>query len=381
MKKPCILYLDTIPGDRIQAAKFVGVQRYAAARTWEAYAVRREESRIGDLPALLASRRPQGCVVQCHIGSSPLPPSIFGFVPVAYLDVGPAFESPGAARVVADDCAVARIAMHELAAARPAAFAFVGWRNRQPWCVFREEVFRDEAGKSGLPSFVFDGILRRGYGECSRAAHLAEWLSELPRHTAVFAANDVVAGEVFTAAAAAKLGIPRDITVVGADGSPDLPKSEGPALTTVRIDHERSGWRAAKAAAEGSKGIVTYGPLMVVRRKSTGGRGRHEPFVSQAVEIIRRSACDGLTPESLVTRFRCSRRLFEMRFREATGHSVLDEIHHVRLEKACLMLAHGDAPVAAVADMCGFGSYDALHALFRLAFGKTPSAYRALHRS
>ena len=60
MKKPCILYLDTIPGDRIQAAKFVGVHRYAAAREWEAVAVWREESRPEDLPALFFAHRPQG---------------------------------------------------------------------------------------------------------------------------------------------------------------------------------------------------------------------------------------------------------------------------------------------------------------------------------
>ena len=381
MKKPCILYLDTIPGDRIQAAKFVGVQRYAAAREWEAVAVWRDESRPEDLPALFAARRPQGCVVQCHVGLSPLPTSLFGAIPVAYLDAGPSLEVSGVARVTADDRAVARLAMHELASTRPAALSFVGWYNRQPWCDIREEVFHDEAGKAGLPTSVFSGKPSGALGTSRRAALLAAWLSTLPRRTAVFAANDVVASEVFAAAKVAHISVPRDIAVVGADDSPDVSGLGDSLLTTVRIDHERSGWYAARAAAEGATGTVTYGPLMVVRRKSTGGRGRHEPFVSQAVELIRRTACDGLTPQSLVSRFRCSRRLFEMRFREATGHSVLDEIQHVRLEKACLMLAHGNTPVAAVADMCGFGSYDALHALFHQAFGKTPSAYRALHRS
>ena len=380
MKKPCILYLDTIPGDRIQAAKFVGVQRYAAAREWDAVAVWRDESRPEDLLSLLESRRPQGCVVQCHAGLSPLPPSLFGSLPVAYLDAGPSLEVSGVARIIADDRAVARLAMHELASTRPAFFAFVGWYNRQPWCDIREEVFHDEAQKAELPASVFSGKPSGSHGTSPRAARLAAWLTTLPRRTAVFAANDVVGSEVFAAAKAAHISVPRDIVVVGADGSPDLSGSGDSPLTTVRIDHERSGWYAARAAAEGAAGAVTYGPLMVVRRKSTGGRGRHEPFVSQAVEIIRGKACDGLTPQSLVSQFRCSRRLFEMRFREATGHSVLDEIQHVRLEKACPMLAHGDTPVAAVADMCGFGSYDALHALFRQAFGKTPSQYRALHR-
>ena len=97
-------------------------------------------------------------------------------------------------------------------------------------------------------------------------------------------------------------------------------------------------------------------PLLAVRRRSTGVSARREKFVLEAVEMIRREACDGLTPMALAKRFRCSRTLFNLRFREATGHSVLDEIRHVRLEKALALLAGTDTPIGAVADFCGFGS-------------------------
>ncbi|MBP5542885.1 MAG: helix-turn-helix domain-containing protein [Kiritimatiellae bacterium] len=378
--KSCILYLDTIPGDRIQAVKFAGVQRYAAARGWEAVSVCREDSQSDALSALLALRRPRGCVVQCHLGASPIPPSCFGKIPAAYLDAGPDFKASRVARVVADDRAVARLAMQELASMRPAALAFVGWRNQQPWCDIREEVFREEAERAELAPIVFERDPVGGCATISRDMRLAAWIAELPRHTAVFAANDVVAHEVLVAARAAHLSIPYDIAVIGADGSPDSSEAGGAPLSTVRIDHERSGWRAARAAAEGACGVIPYGPLMISRRKSTGGFGRRVPFVHQALETIRRDASEGLTPEALIAQFPCSRRLFELRFREATGHSVLDEIRHVRLERACAMLSGGDAPVATVADMCGFGSYDSFHDLFRRQFGMAPSAYRALHR-
>ena len=45
------------------------------------------------------------------------------------------------------------------------------------------------------------------------------------------------------------------------------------------------------------------GPLMVVRRKSTSGRGRHEPRIAEAVAMIRREACEGLTVAALAARF------------------------------------------------------------------------------
>ncbi len=122
--------------------------------------------------------------------------------------------------------------------------------------------------------------------------------------------------------------------------------------------------------------VASIGPLMVLRRKSTSGRGRHEPRILKAVEMIRAEACDGLTAAKLAARFDCSRRLFNMRFREATGHSVLDEILHVRLEKAFTLLAKTDTPIGAIPDFCGFRSYWALDFLFRTRFGMSMREWR-----
>ena len=377
---PVILYLDVNPGQSVKAAKFAGIRRYAEARGWGACAVPSAESRPENLAALLAERKPAGCVVQCRAGASPLLPEAFGSVPVVYLDPAPDFAGGRAAGVVADDRAIARLAMRELRALRPAAFAFVGWHTPQPWSDIREAAFREEAAAAGLPGLVFPRLPQDRTSRGFRAPRLAAWLSALPRRSAVFAADDAVAADVSAACRAAGLSVPRDIAIIGVNdidgGADDAGASE---TSTVSVDHERGGYRAAAAVAEGSRGGVAFGPLMVVRRKSTGGRGRQEPFVLKALADIRAEACDGLAPKDLVPRFRCSRWLFEMRFREATGHSVLDEILHVRLERACAMLAGGAASVSAVAGMCGFGSYDAMHDLFRRQFGKTPSQFRALH--
>jgi transcriptional regulator GlxA family with amidase domain len=124
------------------------------------------------------------------------------------------------------------------------------------------------------------------------------------------------------------------------------------------------------------KAIATFGPLCVLRRESTRGRGRRDPRILEAAEMIRREASEGLTAAALAKRFGCSRRLFEIRFREAMGHSVLDEILHVRLEHAQALLAHGDMPVAAVADFCGFGSERQMRRIFLASTGMSPREWR-----
>jgi transcriptional regulator GlxA family with amidase domain len=78
----------------------------------------------------------------------------------------------------------------------------------------------------------------------------------------------------------------------------------------------------------------------------------------------------------LAKRFRCSRRLFNMRFREATGHSVLDEIQHVRLEKVFALLSGTDTAIGAIADFCGFGSDVELRHVFRSRTGKSLRQWR-----
>ena len=122
--------------------------------------------------------------------------------------------------------------------------------------------------------------------------------------------------------------------------------------------------------------VVTLGPLLVIRRESTRGRGRRDARIIEAAEMIRREASEGLTVATLAKRFSCSRRLFEIRFREAMGHSVLDEILHVRLEHAQALLASGDMPIAAVADFCGFGSERQMRRIFLGSTGMSPREWR-----
>ena len=119
---------------------------------------------------------------------------------------------------------------------------------------------------------------------------------------------------------------------------------------------------------DGNDSVIAIGPWLPVRRESTGGRGRREPHILEAVEIIRREACDGLTVAALAERLPGSRRLLDLRFREAMGHSVLDEIVQVRLERVFDLLRRPEMPIGAIADFSGFALHQ-LDKVFRARFG------------
>jgi LacI family transcriptional regulator len=98
------------------------------------------------------------------------------------------------------------------------------------------------------------------------------------------------------------------------------------------------------------------------------------------MEMIRREACDGLTVGELVTRFPGTRRLFEIRCREAAGHSVLDEIINVRMARAVDLLAHTEMRIEAIASFCGFNTELAFWKAFSKRTGVSPLDFRKSRR-
>lgn len=372
---PRVLYFGAVDGPR---PKLAGVRRYAALRGWEVFSVSTVDMPCEEIPAVLQRIRPDGCVVGCNGGGYFPRKSFFGDVPVVYLDL-PA-RTPGASScdiVSIDDDAVVRTAFQELESWHPESFGVVETPESRPWSRFRARAFRAAAGSRGLPCAVF--AARRGEAFDAYFARLRAWLLSRGRPCGIFAVNDETAAFVIRACHEAHLHIPRDVALVGADDTDIRDHAENP-LSSVRIDFVQAGFLAAKmleSAMAGRKADgVVVGPMMVVRRKSTGGRGRHVPCMAEAVAVIRREACDGLTARDLVARFPGTRRLFDMRFREATGHSVLDEILHVRLEKAFELLSSTDIPVGLVPDFCGFGCYRTLDRLFRTRLGISMSEWR-----
>jgi transcriptional regulator GlxA family with amidase domain len=87
-------------------------------------------------------------------------------------------------------------------------------------------------------------------------------------------------------------------------------------------------------------------------------------------------ACEGLTARAVIAEMGCSRRLAEMRFREVTGHSILDEITEIRLANARMMLRDPRKTVEMVAASCGYNSPVALRKAFLSHTGEKLAVWR-----
>ena len=251
---------------------------------------------------------------------------------------------------------------------------------------------RDERERGFADSLALNGKTCSVFATAAGRASAVNWISalrrfvaSLPRPCAVFAANDKTAESVLAVAALEGVSVPADMAVIGVDNFAPICEHTSPPLSSIEPDFRRGGNLAAMMLLasllsmgrwRGSR-TQTFGPLRVVRRASSRVLNAADRLVSAALDMIREKACSGLTSAQVAGTFPCSRRMADIRFRRATGHSILDEIHAVQLERAQELARNPNMPLKAISDFCGFTHPNSLRKFFRRATGLTLSAYRA----
>ena len=159
---------------------------------------------------------------------------------------------------------------------------------------------------------------------------------------------------------------PGDIALVGVDNDELLCENTQPSLSSVMPDFKAAGTMAADRLARLMENpklrptTETFGPLRLVRRASSSRARGMSREVLASLDLIRREACNGLKARDVAALFTCSRRMAEIRFRDATGQSILATIQDVRREKAQELLADPTRDRNAIANLCGYSSANAL---------------------
>ena len=253
-------------------------------------------------------------------------------------------------------------------------YAFVHYPQTRYWSEERARHFREILRLNGADCAAFASD--DGASPLAWSARLQAWLRDLPRPCGVFAANDEVAHLVRGVCAKEGLSIPDDVAVVGVDDDESLCTGVRPYLSSVLADNEQMGFLAAHLLSERFRGAWpapgVVPPLMVVRRDSTRQRDDSGSRVAKAVALIRDKACERLKARDVLAVLGGSRRTAEMRFREATGRSVLEEIQRVRVARARELLADRSRPLYVVANLCGYASESAFRKVYRACLGESP---------
>lgn len=358
-----ILYFQAT-GKTSARQKLEGVYAYGREHGWDVQVIDPGTS-SQKAKELAEFWTPDGILVECGSAQNHFDPPLFGSTPVVFLDRNPKTLTAPACCVTHDSIATARIAARELLSLRLESYAYVPCPEPRFWSEEREKGYGDALRLNDRGYSRFSGKAKSTDVRALQK-ELIDWLKGLPTPVGIFAANDFMAAQVAAAANRAKLDIPGDIALVGVDNDELLCENTQPTLSSVMPDFKAAGKMAADRLARLMENprlrptAETFGPLRLVRRTSSSRAQGKRRDVLAALDLIRREACNGLKARDVAARFTCSRRMAEIRFRAATGQSILAAIQEVRRAKALELLADPTRDRNAIANLCGYSSANAL---------------------
>lgn len=263
-------------------------------------------------------------------------------------------------------------------------FACVGFSTAQGWSNRRVEAFVRSLAQKGKPCSCFTLADER---EASHSAELIRWLRSLTKPATLFVTCDRLAAPILDVCERESIRVPEELAVLGVDNELITCAHTHPSLSSIQPDFEDEGYRAAESIDRMLKGLAVPRRIVcpiknVVCRRSTEASSPAGRLVSQARESIMADFADrALTVGSLAKRLKVSRRLLDLRYRQITGITVLDEIRTQRLRHARELVMTTSLTLSEIAALSGFATESYLSRSFATAFGQTPGSLRGLPRS
>ena len=289
--------------------------------------------------------------------------------------------------VLWDSAAIGQMAAHYFLERHYRRFAFVGDTHSDTyWSQEREKGFSQVLHASGHTEC-------HTYGACTREEQrdwaverprMEQWLISLPKPIALFAPNDRRGKQVLDACLDAGISVPDEVAVLGVDNDEWICEAAVPNLSSIQCHPMQAGYEIAKHLDHLMRGeplkkkefIVS--PIRVVTRQSTNWEAIQDQKIAKARTFIRENASDGkLHVSDVAKNIGLSRRATEIRFRNATGRTVHEEIEHVRIRRLQAMLIETDLKIGEVIQRCGFICQTHVGRLFRKRIGTTMSRFRS----
>ena len=211
---------------------------------------------------------------------------------------------------------------------------------------------------------------------------LGKWTDSLELPIGIFVVNDLFCRYLNDACRSKGLHVSQDVGIVGCSNEPTICASPPPTLTSIDLDHEQIGYRAASLlerimrGASPPKTPELVPPIGLIPRQSTDSYAADDPIVSEALRFIAESTNRPIKVIDVANEMGINRRTLERRFSESVGRSIAGEITRLRLARAKRQLVESGSPLKTVARACGFRNADHFHKVFARAEGNTPTQYR-----
>ena len=262
-------------------------------------------------------------------------------------------------------------------------YGYAGYRTDDDWSRERGTAFRDALEKAGFVGRMMDIAHYRDKVEDKHT--LIKWLQGLPKPCGILAACDDRAFEVVDVCNEIGIKIPAEIGILGVNNDPLLCENAEPKLSSIQPDFIGEGRLAAELLEKmmsggkipAEKRLRKVGIRTIVHRESTVAQSVAGKLVQKVLAYIAHEAIKGIGVEDVARRFKVSRSLLEMRFRELQNESVYEAMLRVRLEEVKRRLRQTKDPISEITSACGWKNPIPPKALFKRRFGISMRDYRA----
>lgn len=332
-----------------------------------------------EIRRLISYWNPHGIViVETPPWNSTINKSAFCGVPTVFVDCDPDKVPEGIPSIRHSASKIVEMAVKEFLSLGCRDIAYVDWYESVHWSQDKINSLKEILALHGMTPRIFNAS-DWGKNSTSRLRKLGKWLQSLPNECGVLVVNDTIAEWVINVAGKHKIDIPNQLAVIGVNYDQDIAERIKPTLSTFMLNFVASGEFAMSTIDKGNPcetHIINIAPIKIIRRQSSRRMKRMDNEVEKAVEKIRIEACSGLKAKDVIAEFSCSRRFAEKRFREITGHSILEEIISVKLERLTELLINPRLSLGTLASRCGFQSEIVMRRQFKARFGKTMGEWR-----
>lgn len=367
--------------------KLNGIFDYlSAGRRWQLIIYRTRQEFSAETVRHELARKADGFIVGIPGSDDALSELAGSNVPTVVMNVsGGGIEQrrKNIAFVKSDSEAVGREAAHTLLRQGVyKSYGYAGYRTDDAWSRERGAAFRDALAAAGFVGRMFD--VTHYADKVEDKATILKWLRALPKPCGVLAACDDRAFEILDVCREGDVKVPAEVGVLGVNNDPILCENTEPRLSSVQPDFIGEGRLAAELLERMMSGgtiapenhLRKVGIRAIVHRESTVAQSEAGKFVQKVLAYISREAVKGIGVEDVARRFKVSRSLLELRFRELQRESVYEAMLRIRLDEVRRRLRQTDDPIANITAACGWQNPAPPKMLFKKRFGVSMRDYR-----
>ena len=256
-------------------------------------------------------------------------------------------------------------------------FAYIAFSQSIRWSMRRESGFRLNVPKD-IPFFRFNA-----QGHMRSSDNLRDWISQLPKPTAIMASYDALGTQAIECCNALRIPVPEQVAIIGVDNETTICDSTSPALTSIESDMCSAGQRAVdelerlmRARKKPRAKNIVLNQLRLIKRGSTAPIAPSASLVDRCLSYVKREAPNIRSVLEVADSLGVSRRLLEMRVKASIGKTVHELIVERRLKLAESLLRETDYSIDLISEKCGYGRSARLKYIFKGKHGLTMSEWR-----